>query len=167
MKAFNAPIPGQSLTTAPKNFAWERPPEITDPEEAIQMHITRLTDPKKLSAVLDLIEVEGLDVHTLTKGIMRGAVANGIHSIDVGLLAAPVVHEYIKQAAKHFGLNPDDGFEDATAEEEKRRGREIARAKKILQEKKPQTQEAFKETKQERVEDKSMPRRGLMSKGDM
>ena len=89
MRQFNAPIPGQSLTTEPKGFPWERPPEIVDPEEAIQMHLTRLSDPKKLSAVLDLIELEGLDVYTLTKGIMRGAVAGGIHSIDVGLIVAP------------------------------------------------------------------------------
>ena len=27
----NIAIPGQSLTDEPKNFAWERPPEIADP----------------------------------------------------------------------------------------------------------------------------------------
>ena len=35
MELLKAPIPGQSLTDEPKNYPWENPPEITDPEEAI------------------------------------------------------------------------------------------------------------------------------------
>ena len=30
MSMFDAPIPGQSLTTEPKNYPWERPPEMSD-----------------------------------------------------------------------------------------------------------------------------------------
>ena len=33
MELLKAPIPGQSLTDEPKNYPWENPPEITDPEE--------------------------------------------------------------------------------------------------------------------------------------
>ena len=28
-----APIPGQSLTDEPKNWPWENPPEMVDPDE--------------------------------------------------------------------------------------------------------------------------------------
>lgn len=45
MNRFARPIPGQSLTTTPKNAPYERPPEITDPEQAMQIHMYRLNDP--------------------------------------------------------------------------------------------------------------------------
>lgn len=165
MKAFNAPIPGQSLTTPPKNFAWERPQEITDPEEAIQMHITRLSNPDMLESILNLIELEDLDVHTLTKGILRGAVANGIHSIDVGLIAGPVIHEYIKQAAKAAGLDPEDGFEDKEQKAREKQSVIALRAKKQLKEIAATPRGVVKEIKENKaVEEK--PRRGLMSRGE-
>lgn len=132
MRRFSGPIPGQSLTTSPKGNPWERPPEINDPEEAIQMHLTRLSDPEMLEDVLNTIELYDVDIQTLVGGIMRGAVANGIHSIDVGLIVAPVVHEYIKQAAKAVGIEADDGFEDKGAREKKRQQTVAARAKKAL-----------------------------------
>jgi hypothetical protein len=106
----NGPIPGESLTGEPKNYAWERPPEITDPEEAILMHITRLQSEDRMNTVLDALEFGMIDLQTLVKGIMRSAVANGVHTIDVGLIAAPIVHEYIKQTADAVGIEYDDGI---------------------------------------------------------
>lgn len=167
MKAFNAPIPGQSLTTPPKNYAWERPPEIVDPEEAIQMHITRLSSPEMMDNILNMIELEDMDVHTLTKAIMRGAVSNGIHTIDVGLIAAPVVHEFIKQAAKAVGLEPDDGFEDKNAKQRKEQSIVAAKAKKQLQRMGVKPKEIVQEAP---IKEEAMPAprsKGLMSRGDM
>ena len=132
MRNFSAPIPGQSLTTPPKNFAWERPPEITDPEEAIQMHLTRISQPEMLETVLNVIEMDDLDIKTVTNGIIRGGVANGIHSIDVGMIVAPVLHEFIKQAAKAMGIEADDGFIDHTAKAKEREGIIAAKARKML-----------------------------------
>ena len=40
---FDAPIPGQSLTTEPKGYPWERPPQIDDPEEAIKFYINNMS----------------------------------------------------------------------------------------------------------------------------
>lgn len=169
MKAFNAPIPGQSLTTPPKNFAWERPPEITDPEEAIQMHITRLSNPDMIQSILDLVELEDLDVNTITQGILRGAVSNGIHSIDVGLIAAPVIHEYVKQTAKAAGLNPEDGFEDKEAKREEERSRALLRARKRVKSL-PNTAEQPKQPKQQEPTKEPVKtvesRKGLMTRGD-
>ena len=44
MALFDAPIPGQSLTSEPKNAPFERPPEIVNPEEALMVHLKRLND---------------------------------------------------------------------------------------------------------------------------
>jgi len=107
----DAPIPGESLTSPPKNYPWERPPEITDPEQVIQMHLIRLQDKDRMESVLDALEFGAIDLYSLVKGLMRSAVANGIHTIDTGLIAAPVVHEYIKRTADAVGIDYDEGIE--------------------------------------------------------
>ena len=43
MLTFERPIPGQSLTAESKSQAFERPPEITDPIEALDIHIDNLS----------------------------------------------------------------------------------------------------------------------------
>ncbi len=128
----DAPIPGESLTKEPKNANWERPPEISDPEEAIIMHITRLQDEDRMNAFLDALEFEIVDLYTLVKGIMRTAVASGIHSIDVGLMAAPVVHEYIKRTADHVGIKYDDGINRDEKRKDTSHKRDIARAEAVI-----------------------------------
>jgi hypothetical protein len=172
MQELNGPIPGQSLTTEPKNFPWERPPEIVDPEEAIQMHIVRLSDPEMLGDVLDILEFEEIDIQTLVVGMMRGAVANGIHSIDVGMMVAPVVHEFIKQAAKAAGIDAEDGFEDKEAKKEKEQYRINSRARKMLKEMGAKPKEVVKEIEMEESSEEgeegiSVAPRGLMARGDM
>lgn len=166
---FNGPIPGQSLTTAPRNFPWERPPEIVEPEEAIQMHITRLSQPEMLEDALNLLEFEDLDIQTLVRGIMRGAVSKGIHSIDVAILAAPVVHEFLKQAAKAVGIDAEDGFEDKKAKKQKYDYVVNSRAKKMLKEMGAEPKEVAKEVEMEEAPEEEAPAapKGLMARGDM
>ena len=128
----SAPIPGESLTTKPKNFPWERPPEVTDPEAAILMHITRLQDEDRMNSVLDALEFGEIDLKSLVKGLMRSAVSNGIHTIDVGLIAAPVVHEFIKQTAEALDIEYDEGFTTEKEREKTHSNRAVLMAKKEL-----------------------------------
>lgn len=103
MDPFDGAIPGQSLTGSPRQFAWERPPETADPEVAIIHHINRLSQPEIEDNVLDAIQF-GLPISYLTDLALTGGVAQGIHSIDVSLVIAPVVHEYIRSMAESSGL---------------------------------------------------------------
>lgn len=167
MKQFSAPIPGQSLTLEPKAYPWERPPEINDPEEAIQMHITRLMQPDMLEAALDAMELGELDINTVTKGIMRGAVANGLHSIDVALIAAPVVHEFLRNAADAAGLEVDDGLEDKAAKEMQKKSRIALKARKLAGGKQPAPKAKEPEVVEQSPAVTEQPRKGLMAKGDM
>jgi hypothetical protein len=128
MNRFERPIPGQSLTTTPKNAPYERPPEISDPELAIQMHLARLTDPEVMEEAMFHLEM-GLDVVSLTEGILRSAVMAGIHSIDVSLIAAPVIHEYIKSTADSLGVEYEEGLEDKEAAERTKSSRNMMLAK--------------------------------------
>ena len=110
-------IPGQSLTAEPKNAPYENPPQFTKPEDALEFHLDRLTEEDTMEAVVDSLEL-GLDVVTLTEGILRGAVLNGRHSVDVSLLIAPIVHEFIKTTADKAGIEYEEGFPDDSEDRE-------------------------------------------------
>tara|TARA_R110000744_G_scaffold9369_2_gene30074 strand:- start:1589 stop:2116 length:528 start_codon:yes stop_codon:yes gene_type:complete len=111
-------FPGQSLTAEPKNAPYENPPEMTDPEDAVLWHLERLAEPDRMNGVLDTLEL-GLDVVTITEGLLRSAVLAGRHSIDVSLLIAPAVHELINSAAKSAKIDYEEGFPDDSKEKEK------------------------------------------------
>lgn len=131
MRAFDAPIPGQSLTDTPKNAAYERPPEIVDPIEAIDAHIDNLTKEGAMEDVLYFLEM-GVDLQTMVQGILRSGVVAGLHSIDISLIIAPVIHEYIKGFAEAADLDYKEGFDDKEGKEVITYRRDVARAKKLL-----------------------------------
>tara|TARA_R100001377_G_scaffold45007_1_gene25695 strand:+ start:3167 stop:3721 length:555 start_codon:yes stop_codon:yes gene_type:complete len=112
---FSAPIPGQSLTSEPKNSSWENPPLITEPEEALLWHLEKLESPKRIEGIGGLL-VLGLDLVTLTEGLLRTAVADGVHSIDISLIIAPVIHEYIKGIADASNVDYEEGIENEDEE---------------------------------------------------
>ena len=63
---FAAPIPGQSLTTEPKNMPFERPPEIVDPIEALDMHIENISKVEALEDAFYFLE-QGLTLTALVE----------------------------------------------------------------------------------------------------
>ena len=75
---FDRPIPGQSLTTTPKGAPYERPPELSDPVDALEAHLDNLMKDGAMEDVLFFLE-EGVDLVTLVEGILRSAVMEGIH----------------------------------------------------------------------------------------
>ena len=104
MELLKAPIPGQSLTDEPKNYPWENPPEIVDPEEAIAMHMSKFNDPEVVDNMIDLLDL-GFPVKALAESILTASVAAGWHTIDISLIIAPFMHEHIKSIAKEAGVN--------------------------------------------------------------
>ena len=106
-------IPGQSLTATPKNAPYENAPSMTKPEDAIMWHLERMSEPEKTSAILDALEM-GIDVVTMTEGLLRFAVLDGRHSIDVSLIIAPVVHEFIVSTADEVGIEYEEGIPDGS-----------------------------------------------------
>lgn len=132
MELLKAPIPGQSLTDEPKNYPWENPPEITDPEEAIAMHMSKFNDPEVIDNMLDLLDV-GFPVRALAESILTASVAAGWHSIDVSLIVAPFIHEHIISMANEAGISYVEGFEkDEEAAQEKERQFILAKAREML-----------------------------------
>lgn len=109
VKALEAAIPGQSLTDTPKNYPWERPPEMADPNDAVMYHLERVSEPEVLDNVLFAIEY-GVPTKILAEMLCSGGVARGIHSIDVSLIIAPVLQEYLNVTAKQAGISYREEF---------------------------------------------------------
>ena len=128
---FNGPIPGQSLTSEPKGLPFERPPEIADPIKALEMHIENMSQPEALEDALFFLEM-GVDLVTLVEGILRSAVMEGLHSLDVSLIVAPVLHEHIKGYAVLANIEFDEGFEDPDRDKALSYERDTMRARKLL-----------------------------------
>ena len=118
---FDAPIPGQSLTSPPKQHPYERPPEISDPKEALGKHLANLSKPGKVESITNALRMD-IDIKTLTNFILRSAVANGVHSIDVSMVIAPAIHQFIKKTADDVGVEYNEGLVD---KEEKIKNRKL------------------------------------------
>lgn len=130
---FNRPVPGQSLTSTPKGAPYERPPEINDPVKALDYHLDVLDNPKAVEQAMFMLEM-GIDLSTLVEGITRNAVIEGMHSIDISLIIAPVIHEYLKGYADSLGVKYDEGFEDKGEDERVSYARNEMLARKFLAE---------------------------------
>ena len=159
-------IPGQSLTSEPKNATYENPPEMTNPEDAVFWHLDSLSEPDKLEALLDAMEL-GLDVVTLTEGILRGAVAAGRHSIDVSLIVAPIIHEFIKTTADKAGIDYEEGFpEDGDTRETIRYQINERKAKKMIAEFEGEDDDEIIEGGETSEEEEQMPIEGDLMEGE-
>jgi len=132
MTMFDRPIPGQSLTATPRNAPYERPPEVVDPEKALQIHLARLTDPDIMEDAIYFLEI-GIDLVTLVEGILRSAVMAGIHTVDVSLIIAPVIHEYIKTTADALGIEYEEGFDNKEARKQRTYARNATLAERKMQ----------------------------------
>ena len=128
---FEAPIPGQSLTNEPKNYPWENAARLNTPEDAIIYHLERLNQPKRAEAMLDFLQLD-IDVVTMTEGILRNAVANGEHSVDVSMIIAPIIHEHIVGLADATGIDYDEGLDEDDTQEERAYAIRKNKARKIL-----------------------------------
>lgn len=96
---FAGPIPGASLTTELGNRPWENPPKETDLSVVINNYLNRLQNPANIFPVLDAVK-RGTSITTIVEAVIETAVMEGEHTIDIGILASPVIVEYLKQAAE-------------------------------------------------------------------
>ena len=128
---FDRPPAGYSLTQEPKGAPFENPPEMSDPTEAARYHLDRLNDPELIEDAMFFLE-QGVDIMSLVQGILRGAVMQGQHSIDVSLIIAPILHEFIKQVADATDTPYDEGFENKKSKAVIKYQRNVAKARAEL-----------------------------------
>ena len=90
---FNAPIPGESLTTPsdmPK--AWERPPQYTEQDEAMEEIYMEITSEDNLMPLIDIIN-DGVPLDQLAQVILYRGYTQGKFNPDLMLmLAEPTIY---------------------------------------------------------------------------
>ena len=117
---FGAPIPGNSLTThKPGDRPWERPPELATVEEALSMYMTMLANQDIIDDLMVALEA-GIPIKPLVESLYMSSVMRGRHSLDVGLLVAPALMEFIAAVGDTYGVNYKFSNRDVKKEMEDR-----------------------------------------------
>lgn len=171
MPKFDGPVPGQSLTAEPKNHPWERPPETADPDEAIAHHLTRIGTPGVMDKILDAVDM-GFPVSMVTQTMLQGGVMNGIHTIDISMMIAPVVHDYIVNVLEEEGVEFKEFFED-NKDEDLKKTMSVSKAIQDIKEN-PESMDDDDDMEDEEEEEEmeeempeEAPKRGLMAREEV
>ena len=108
--------PGHSLTQDNSKWAWGKPPQITDPEQALEVAIASLQRPKVRDEMFKLLYT-GVSVEVMVEGYVLQAFHDGKFMPYVGLLIQPPLGMYIAHMAEEAGIpyrlfeNEDAGTE--------------------------------------------------------
>lgn len=100
----DAPIPGQGMTAPLGDRPWQRPPQFTTPEQALEFYVNKISQDKQVDQMLDILEL-GVPVDTLVDTLQLGGVMEGLHSVDVGMLIAPALVEVISGIGEKAGID--------------------------------------------------------------
>jgi len=101
---FEGPIPGQSLTTEPKNVPWEQPSQHADPMDALEMYMKRLSEPDTMDELVDMLDI-GIPISVVTNAMLSGGVMDGMHSVDTKILLKGVIATQIQTIADVVGVD--------------------------------------------------------------
>ena len=83
---FNAPIPGESLTTSPDmKKAWERPPQYTDVDDCMEDVYLEITSEESLPELVNLIN-DGTPLDELAQVILYKGYTQGLWNPDLMLM---------------------------------------------------------------------------------
>jgi len=97
--SLSRPIPGQSLTHELRARPWQNPPQFTTVEESMDWYLERFDNPEIVQELLSIIEM-GIPLSTIANSMQLGAVLQGVHNIDVGVLIIPIIIEIMKTLAE-------------------------------------------------------------------
>ena len=80
---FNAPTPGESLTSSPEMpKAWERPPQYTDPDDAMEAIYMELTGEDTLRKLINIIN-DGIPLDEIAQVVLYKGYTEGKFTTDL------------------------------------------------------------------------------------
>ena len=97
--SLSRPVPGQSLTHELRARPWQNPPQFNTVEESMDWYLERFDNPELVQELLSVIE-SGVPLGTIANSMQLGAVLQGVHTIDVGMLIMPILIEIMKTLAE-------------------------------------------------------------------
>ena len=114
---FARPIPGASLTSKLGKYPYENPPDMVEIEDVMNHYMSKLADQEVIDDIALVCEL-GVTIKPIVKSLVTSQQMEGRHSIDTGLIVAPVLHEFIKQAVEATGITVKDDDRDYQKEAE-------------------------------------------------
>ena len=154
----DGPIAGMGLTHEVGARPWQKPPQYNTVEEALEYYIPRFSDPKVVDQLLVVMEL-GIPLTTIADAMQSSAVMEGMHTIDVGILAMPVLIEMMAYIGDESGVEYKLGLEERIDEDEIS-DTKIALAMKRLKEKLPEKLAEAEENKVPEEEPEMVPEEG-------
>ena len=97
--SLSRPVPGQSLTHEVRARPWQNPPQFNTVEESMDWYLERFNNPDLVQELLAIME-SGVPISTIANSMQLGAVLQGVHSIDVGVLIVPIIMEILRTLAE-------------------------------------------------------------------
>lgn len=152
----DAPIPGMSMTHELGARPWQNPPQYNTVEEALDYYIPRLQSDEVAEQLIDVMEM-GIPVTVIANTMQLASVMEGKHTIDVGMLALPVLVELIMligDSAKidyNSGLEKDKRLRSSLIDNAIERVSETPEDDKLSEEKSGNVIEEMKTAAEERV----------------
>jgi hypothetical protein len=159
---FDYPIPGEGMTAELGSRPWQNPPQYASVEQALEFYIPKLVSEELYDGILDSMEL-GIPLTTMADSMQSAAVMQGLHTVDVGILAMPVLIEMLAYIGDEAGIEYNLGM-DKPIDEDKISSTKIALAMKKMREKLP---EALEEREEEPEMEEPMPEpapTGLMAR---
>lgn len=106
------PIPGQSLTTNPDTpWAWERPPLLTNKDEALAFFLELFTEEERFAAIIQSLE-EGVPVMDLVQLFLIQSFRDGEINPNLMLLLAEPLAFMIMALGERAGVDDIKIVED-------------------------------------------------------
>jgi len=113
---FDSPIPGEGMTIKLGSRPWQSPAKLKDIDEVMNHYFNAMSTYDFNYKLIDLLE-SGVSVFTIADTIQAYNSLEGLHSIDLGVLAGPIIAEYIRFVAEANEIEYDMGGKDITEED--------------------------------------------------
>jgi hypothetical protein len=100
---FDAPIPGQSLTDTPGNYAWEHPPKINKVEDAMNYLMNRFTQEDNAENLASMLKA-GIPVEAIARVVLFAGFTEGKWSVDLAVLIGKPLMQLIAAIGSRLGI---------------------------------------------------------------
>ncbi len=115
---FDAPIPGMAMTHEVGARPWQQPAQYSTIDEVAQFYIGQMQNDSFVEQAANLLETK-MPVTMIANTMQTSNIMNGVHNIDVGLLALPIIMEMIMYIGDSAGIDYVTGIERNLEEEVK------------------------------------------------
>ena len=147
--------PGHSLTDEPGKWAWERPPQHADPDEALDFVLDKLEEPSRKRDMMRMLAA-GISIEELVSQIAFKGFMQGFYTPDVAELIKPSIAIYLYYEGLQEGFEPRMMFDQADEEAKDEMSGEVDDVSffRILKQRNPELFNAMNEelNKQERLQ---------------